>query len=121
MNTLQEKLFQLLVIEHIIEKKDKFKYQTIKRFSTEKLLELLNKEIHTDYIIESSTYLVNPNTGNKITIGKPTMSLSVLDDMDYLNNIGCIDCQFIEDCENCTDCYSIRNGTNVMGASHLVF
>jgi hypothetical protein len=121
MNTLADKLFQLLVDEHIIDRKDIFKYKTIKRFSAKQLLELLNKDIHTKYIIENNTYLVNPDTGNKITIGKPQMNLSALDDMDYSNNTDCFDCQFIEDCEGCVDCFSIRNGMNVVGVSHFVF
>ena len=121
MNTLQEKLFQFLEDELIINKKDMFKYQALKRLSKAKLLDLLNKELYTKYIIENNTYLVNPDTRNKITIGKPLMTLSTLDDMDFLNNIECIDCQFIEDCQNCIDCFSVRNGMNVVGASHLVF
>ena len=121
MNTLAEKLFQLLEDEHIIDKKDMFKYKTIKKFNVEQLLDLLNTEQHTKYIIENNTYLVNPDTGNKITLGKPQMNLSALDDMDFLNNTDCVDCQFIEDCEGCEDCFSIRNGMNVSGVSHFVF
>ena len=55
MNTLQEKLFQFLEDELIINKKDMFKYQALKRLSTEKLLDVLNKELYTKYIIENNT------------------------------------------------------------------
>lgn len=121
MNTLTKKLFQLLEDELIIDKKDMFKYRYFQRFNTKQLLELLNKDLFTNYIIENDTYLVSPDTGNKITIGKPRMGIAILEDMDYLNNSDCIDCEYIEDCENCIDCYSIRDGINVSNASHYVF
>ncbi len=121
MNTLQEKLFKLLEIELIIDKKDMFKYKTYQSYTTNELLKLLNDDLYTDFIIENNTYLVSPSTGNKITIGKAHMNIAILEEMDFTNNIDCVDCEFIEDCQNCTECYSIRNGVNVLGASHFVF
>lgn len=121
MNTLQQQLFQLLEIEHIIDKKDMFKYKTYQSFSVNELLNLLNTDLYTNFIIENNTYLVSPDTGNKITISNPKMNIAILEDMNFLNNSDCVDCEFIEDCQNCVECFSIRNGVNVLGASHFVF